>query len=252
MRARGAGWPRASFVCGVAVPGGLRVLRRIVFPVVLGIAGCAVLVALGTWQLRRLEWKEAILAEIEAKIAAVPVALPQAPDPGRDGYLPVTVTGALGGEELHVLTSQKEAGPGYRVISVLTAGERRVMVDLGFVPEAAKDAGRMAEAVTVTGNLHWPDETDGWTPAPDAARGIWFARDVPAMAAALGTEQVLVVAREVTGADLGVTPWPIDTAAIPNDHRQYAITWFSLAAVWAAMAGLLAWRAVRPAQGGTV
>jgi surfeit locus 1 family protein len=228
------------------------VLRRIVFPVVLGIAGCAVLVALGTWQLRRLEWKEAILAEIEAKIAAVPVALPEAPDPGRDGYLPVTVSGALGGEELHVLTSQKEAGPGYRVISVLTAGERRVMVDLGFVPEAAKDAGRMAEAVTVTGNLHWPDETDGWTPAPDAARGIWFARDVPAMAAALGTEQVLVVAREVTGSDPGVTPWPIDTAAIPNDHREYAITWFSLAAVWAAMAGLLAWRAVRPAQGGTV
>jgi surfeit locus 1 family protein len=228
------------------------VLRRIVFPVVLGIAGCAVLVALGTWQLRRLEWKEAILAEIEAKIAAVPVALPEAPDPGRDGYLPVTVSGALGGEELHVLTSQKEAGPGYRVISVLTAGERRVMVDLGFVPEAAKDAGRMAEAVTVTGNLHSPDETDGWTPAPDAARGIWFARDVPAMAAALGTEQVLVVAREVTGSDPGVTPWPIDTAAIPNDHREYAITWFSLAAVWAAMAGLLAWRAVRPAQGGTV
>jgi surfeit locus 1 family protein len=228
------------------------VLRRIVFPVVLGIAGCAVLVALGTWQLRRLEWKEAILAEIEAKIAAVPVALPEAPDPGRDGYLPVTVSGALGGEELHVLTSQKEAGPGYRVISVLTAGERRVMVDLGFVPEAAKDTGRMAEAVTVTGNLHWPDETDGWTPAPDAARGIWFARDVPAMAAALGTEEVLVVAREVTGADPGVTPWPIDTAAIPNDHREYAITWFSLAAVWAAMAGLLAWRAVRPAQGGTV
>jgi surfeit locus 1 family protein len=228
------------------------VLRRIAFPVLLGIAGCAVLIALGTWQLRRLEWKDAILAQIEAKIAAEPVALPGAPDRARDIYLPVTVSGALGGEELHVLTSRKEEGPGYRVISVLTAEDRRVMVDLGFVPEAQKDASRMAGAVTVTGNLHWPDETDGWTPAPDAARGIWFARDVPAMVAALGTEQVLVVAREVTGADLGVTPWPIDTAGIPNDHLNYAITWFSLAAVWAAMAGLLAWRAVRSAQGGTV
>ena len=243
--------PRVG-VSGARIFGGLRVLRRIVFPVVLGIAGCAVLIALGTWQLRRLEWKDAILAQIEAKIAAEPVALPEAPDRARDIYLPVTVSGALGGEELHVLTSRKEEGPGYRVISVLTAGERRVMVDLGFVPEAQKDAGRMAGAVTVTGNLHWPDETDGWTPAPDAARGIWFARDVPAMAAALGTEEVLVVAREVTGADLGVTPWPIDTAGIANDHLQYAITWFSLAAVWAAMAGLLAWRAVRPAQGGMV
>ena len=227
-------------------------LRRIAFPVLLGIAGCAVLIALGTWQLRRLEWKDAILAQIEAKIAAEPVALPGAPDRARDIYLPVTASGALGGEELHVLTSRKEEGPGYRVISVLTAEDRRVMVDLGFVPEAQKDASRMAGAVTVTGNLHWPDETDGWTPAPDAARGIWFARDVPAMAAALGTEEVLVVAREVTGADLGVTPWPIDTAGIPNDHLNYAITWFSLAAVWAAMAGLLAWRATRPARGGAL
>ena len=218
-------------------------LGRIWFPVVLGIAGCAVLIALGTWQLRRLEWKEAILAEIDARIAAAPVGLPGSVDPVRDRYLPVQVSGALGGEELHVLTSVRDAGPGYRVISVLTAGERRVMVDLGFVPEAAKDAPRAAQAVTVTGNLHWPEETDGWTPAPDGARGIWFARDVPAMAAALGTEEVLVVAREVTGAETGVTALPIDSAGIANDHREYAITWFSLAAVWAVMAGALAWRA---------
>jgi surfeit locus 1 family protein len=218
-------------------------LGRIWFPVVLGIAGCAVLIALGTWQVRRLEWKEAILAGIEARVAEAPVPLPAAPDPQREGYLPVVVSGALGGEELHVLTSVKEAGPGYRVISVLTAGERRVMVDLGFVPEAAKDAGRMAEAVTVTGNLHWPDETDGWTPAPDGARGIWFARDVPAMAAALGTEEVLVVAREVAGAELGVMLLPIGTSGIANNHRDYAITWFSLAAVWAVMSAALVWRA---------
>jgi surfeit locus 1 family protein len=224
-------------------------LRRIWFPVVMGIAGCAVLIALGTWQLRRLEWKEAILAEIEAEVNANPVALPERANALADRYLPVQVTGALGGEEVQVLTSLKDVGPGYRVISVLTTGDRRVMVDLGFVPEAAKDDPRMAEAVTVTGNLHWPNETDGWTPEPDTARGIWFARDVQAMAGALGTEDVLIVARDIAGgvsaADLGVTPLPIDSAGIPNDHLNYAITWFSLAAVWAAMAGVLIWRAAR-------
>lgn len=218
-------------------------LKRIWFPVVMGIAGCAVLIALGTWQLRRLEWKEAILAEIDARIAAAPVELPAEVNPEADRYLPVTVTGVLGGQELHVLTSVKDVGPGYRVISVLTTGDRRVMVDLGFLPEAEKDLSRMAEGVTVTGNLHWPQETDRWTPAPDAARGIWFARDVGAMAEALGTEPVLVVARDVSGADLGVTVLPIDSAGIPNDHLNYAITWFSLAAVWAVMAGALIWRA---------
>jgi surfeit locus 1 family protein len=220
-------------------------LGRIWFPVVMGIAGCAVLIALGTWQLRRLEWKEAILAEIDARIAAAPVELPAAVDPEVDRYLPVTVTGALGGEELHVLTSVKDVGPGYRVISVLTAGERRILVDLGFVPEAAKDAPRMAESVTVTGNVHWPQEADRWTPDPDTDRGIWFARDVTAMSGVMGAEDLLVVARDVSGADLGVTPLPIDSAGIPNDHLNYAITWFSLALVWAVMAGALIWRAAR-------
>lgn len=224
-------------------------LRRIAVPVLIGVVGCAILIALGTWQLRRLEWKEAILAEIDARIAAAPVDLPVAVDPAADRYLPVTVSGVLGGQEVHVLTSVKDVGPGYRVISALTSGDRRVMVDLGFVPEADKDLSRMAEAVTVTGNLHWPDETDGWTPEPDAGRGIWFARDVAAMAEALGTEPVLVVARDVSGAvsgaDLGVTVLPIDSAGIPNDHLNYAITWFSLAVVWAVMAGALVWRAAR-------
>jgi surfeit locus 1 family protein len=138
------------------------------------------------------------------------------------------------------------------VISALTTGDRRVMVDLGFVPEADKDLPRMAESVTVAGNLHWPVETDGWTPEPDLERGIWFARDVGAMAEALGTEAMLVVARDVSGADLGVTPLPIDSAGIANDHREYAITWFSLAVVWAVMSGVLVWRAARADRKRTV
>lgn len=218
-------------------------MRRLIFPVLLGLVGCAILVALGTWQLRRLEWKEAILADIEARIAAAPVALPESADPQADRYLPVIVTGVLGGEELHVLTSGE--GAGYRVISALTTGDRRVMVDLGFVALEQKDAARMAEAVTVTGNLHWPAEVDGWTPAPDRGANIWFARDVGPMAEALGTEPLLVIAREVSGTDLGVTPLPVTTAGIKNDHREYAITWFLLALVWAAMSGYLVFRTMR-------
>ena len=94
----------------------------------------------------------------------------------------------------------------------------------------------------ITGNLHWPQERDRFTPEPDAASGLWFARDVPQMAAALGTEPVLVVARAVEPADGAFTPLPVDTAGIPNDHLGYALTWFSLAAAWAGMTLLLLWR----------
>ena len=213
-------------------------MTRLWFPILLGLVGVAILCALGAWQVQRLHQKE-------ARIDAPPADLPAAPDPEADQFLPVRVTGALGGEEAPVLTSLKEEGPGYRVVSAMTAGDRRILVDLGFVPEEAKALPRVAERVTVTGNLLWPRETDSWTPAPDQGRNIWFARDLPAMAEALGAEPVLVVARGIEGAELGTVPMPVDTAAIPNDHLNYAITWFGLAVVWAAMSVALVVRARR-------
>lgn len=218
-------------------------MRRLWFPILLGVVGVAILCGLGAWQVGRLGQKEAQIAAIEARIGAEPVGLPAAPEVGADQYLPVRVSGALEGEEAPVLTSLADEGPGYRVVSALDLGERRILVDLGFVPEAAKAIPRTAGTVTVTGDLLWPQETDSWTPAPDEGRNIWFARDLAAMARRLGTEPVLVVARSVEGADLGTIPMPVDTAGIPNDHLNYAITWFGLALVWAAMSVALAMRA---------
>lgn len=223
-------------------------MRRLWFPLLLGVVGVAVLIGLGLWQLDRMEQKHALLSRIEARIGVEPVDLPASPDPVTDQYLPVRATGSLGGEELDVLTSMQGAGPGYRVISALTTGNRRVLVDLGFVPEAAKDAPRMVEGVTVIGNLMWPQEADSWTPAPDASRGIWFARDVDAMAEALGTEPVMIVARDLGGAEIGTTLIPVDTAGVPNDHYGYALTWFGLAFVWSVMSLLLVLRTRRGAQ----
>jgi surfeit locus 1 family protein len=60
------------------------------------------------------------------------------------------------------------------------------------------------------------------------------------MATKLNTEPTLIVAREPTGD--GITPVPVNTSTIPNDHWGYAITWFLLAAVWAVMTAALLWR----------
>ncbi|MFD3190668.1 SURF1 family protein [Sedimentitalea sp. HM32M-2] len=223
-------------------------MRRILFPLIIGLTGFAILIALGTWQLQRLSWKQDVLMQIETRISADPVPLPAAPDPGRDRYLPVTVSGSIAGEELHVLVSIKRVGPGFRIIvPLITNDGRRILLDRGFVRAEAKDVARQTGAVTVTGNLHWPSETDGFTPPPDPAANTWFARDVAAMAAELDTEPLLVVARTPTGS--GVTPLPVDTAGIPNDHLQYAITWFSLALIWAAMTAYFLWRTRARAEG---
>ncbi|WOI55677.1 SURF1 family protein [Palleronia sp. LCG004] len=218
-------------------------MRKIAFAI-FALLGLALLLWLGIWQVQRLAWKTGILDRIEARISAAPIALPASPTEEADEYLPVAVTGRLGGDEIHVLISTPQFGASYRVISALeTAEGRRVLVDLGAIPVGEKDETRPSGEVAIVGNLLWPDETDGFTPEPDLSRNIWFARDLPAMAGALGTEEILVVARETSLP--GPQPLPIDGAEIPNDHLQYAITWFSMAAIWAGMTLLLLWRMAR-------
>ncbi|MFK7867699.1 MAG: SURF1 family protein [Roseobacter sp.] len=212
-------------------------MGRFVFLFVVGLGGASILISLGVWQLQRLAWKESVLADIDARIGTDPVALPNALDPERDAYLPVEVTGAWRSDYLRVLVSQKTVGAGYRIIRPMMLDDKTIMIDLGFVRTRDADGLRFEEGgpVTVVGNLQWPQETDSFTPDPDRDGNIWFARDVTLMAQALGTDPVLVVRREAPQTGGPVTPLPVDTAAIPNDHLQYAATWFSLAAIWGSM-----------------
>lgn len=217
--------------------------RRYVFPVLLGLIGTGILISLGIWQIERLHWKERLLAQISAKISAAPVPLPAHPDEAKDQYLAVTAQGQVLPQELHVLTSTTEEGPGYRIVSpfVLADGSR-VLVDRGFVPETEAQAKRPGFRTDLLGNLYWPNETDYFTPAPDLKANIWFARDLAKMSEALKTRPLMIVAKRAPGEAPDVDPMPVDTSGIRNQHLNYAITWFSLAICWLGMTGLLLWR----------
>lgn len=222
-------------------------MKKYIFPAVLGIVGCAILINLGLWQLRRLAWKEAMLAEISAQINDAPVELPALPeDPESLKYLPVIAPGATTGEEVLMLTGRQGVGAGYEVISAFETGDgRRILVDRGFLQEVDRYQDRPAVPLVVRGNLHWPNETDSYTPAPDLEAGVWYARDVPMMAAHLKTEPILLVASAVEGDLQSIEPNPITITGIKNDHMGYAITWFLLAIVWAGMTLLFTWRITR-------
>ena len=209
---------------------------RWMFLLTFGLIGAAILIGLGTWQLQRLDWKQGVLADIDSRISSAPVPVPATPDPEADKYLPVQATGTVLAGEAHVLVSIKDVGPGYRIIAPFELSDgRTILLDRGFVRDSAKDTARTTGPLSVTGNLHWPDEVDSYTPAPDLGGNTWFARDVPALAQALGTDPVLLIARTTSEPAPTVTPLPVDSAGIPNDHLQYAITWFSLAAIWLVM-----------------
>ncbi|MEM6308195.1 MAG: SURF1 family protein [Pseudomonadota bacterium] len=211
---------------------------------VLGLVGAAILISLGIWQVQRLAWKEAILRDMATEFASPPVILPRLSELSEqeDEYLPVTVTGRVTSTSVRVLVSQKIYGAGYRLIAAFDTGNERILLDRGFVsvndplPKDPIDLG------TVTGNLLWPDERDNWTPANDLENNVWFARDLDELAQHLDTLPLLLVRRGGDLHDPNITPLPITTAAIPNDHLQYAVTWFSLALIWLGMTGYFLYR----------
>lgn len=217
-------------------------MKRLIVPLLIGVVGTAILIGLGVWQVQRLAWKEGMLARIEAQIGADPLPLFSGP---LEEYEAVEATGRFTGEEAHILASVKNRGAVFRIVTAFETDGRRVLVDRGWVPESEKEAERPPVAARIVGNFRTVDETDSFTPNPDLEENYWFARDVPKLAEALDTLPILIVLRATSEEDPPVTPWPVGTEGIPNDHLNYAITWFSLAVVWAGMTGLWLWRITR-------
>ncbi|MBM3605756.1 MAG: SURF1 family protein, partial [Alphaproteobacteria bacterium] len=207
-----------------------------------GVVGCAFLVQLGLWQLDRRDWKEGLLAQIQAGIQAEPVPLPDRIDPSMK-YLPVTVSGTTTGDEIDVLSHTREQGAGYQIVSrFVTDDGRAILLDRGFVPQDDRGIDRPPVRLTVRGNLHWPQDASSSTPDPNLEENIWFARDVDAMAQQLDTQPVLVVASFIEGDNQGAEPIPVAVEGVPNNHLSYAIQWFLIAATWAVMTLALIWR----------
>jgi len=212
--------------------------------ILLATVGTAILLGLGVWQVQRLAWKTDILAQIERKILAPAIDIPAEVTAASHDLLPVRGTGSYIGEEtVRVLVSQKIYGAGYRLINAFELRDgRKIMVDRGFtsvraaLPAVPKGTGQ------VTGNLQWPQEIDSFTPDNDLAANIWFARDVAKLSEHLQTEPILLVLRNSSFADDLARPLPKMSANIPNDHLNYALTWFSLALIWLGMSGYFLYR----------
>lgn len=221
------------------------------------VAGMALLVWLGWWQLERLEWKTALIAQMEARAASEPRPLADVAErhaAGEDvAFMRTTATGQfMHDRELFVLATS--AGVvGWRVVTPLALdGGGAVLVDRGFIPHEFKDpAGRPgsqpAGEVTITGAVRPEAQGQGpFTPDNDPAANVWHWWAVPAMAEAAGLQAAAPFVLQAEPGP-GDAVWPratrLDPAAIPNRHLGYALTWFGLAAVLAAMTGLYLFRA---------
>jgi surfeit locus 1 family protein len=219
--------------------------------------GVLLLVALGLWQLERLEWKRALLADLSRAIATDSPALDlteavalASQDPSRD-FLRVIIQGTFDHRLERYLFSTRGGEPGWQIITPLaTSGGRLVLIDRGFVPDAYKDPRKRPDSlvpgtVTITGLLRKNQEQGVFTPDNRPAQNQWYWPDVPALFASLGDsaghiqEPFLVQALPTPGQPVLPRAVPPDLAAIPNNHLGYAFTWFALAIVLAVMTALL-------------
>lgn len=224
-----------------------RFFRPMLWPTLLTAAMLPVLLGLGFWQVERLEWKRGLIATMTERMAADPVALP-APEswPSLDAaafeYARVSLTGRFMHEhELHYFTQGETGAPGYAVIVPLVlAGEADVIVfvDRGFVPVAMKDPAARAAAqpegqVSLTGILRTPQPRGAFDGADDPDRNVWMVRDPEKMGAHLGLTHVAPFLVEAE-TDPAAGPWPKagrTRVDLPNNHLDYALTWFGLALV---------------------
>ena len=218
--------------------------RRFILPALFGLLGTGILVSLGLWQLDRAEQKAALIAELESRIFDAPIPLPASPQADTDRHRPIRAEGRFLPDHSFVLAAQRDRGPGFHLISVLQTDDgRRVLVDRGFLPEAARPAITPESGpVQIVGNLHWPRDTDRFTPAYDEGRNLFFARDVDPLAARLGTEALLIVLRASDEPAPPATPVPVDQVTIPDNHLGYAVQWFLMALAWAGMTVFFLWR----------
>jgi surfeit locus 1 family protein len=247
-----------------------RARRGLLLPALVTVAAAAVLIALGTWQLERKDWKEGLIAALQSRLAAAPVNLPPREAWPRltrenDEFRRVTFPAEfLPGEEAHVYASGSAlrpdvTSPGYWVFApARLPGGSIVVINRGFVPEGRQDPksrpqGSVSGVVEIVGVLRWPEPRGLFTPDDDLARNLWFVRDHAAIAAAKawgsktwGSYAPFYVDQEAPLAPGGLPRAGPLKASLPNNHLQYALTWYGLTIVLFAMF-LAFWRASRRA-----
>ena len=227
-----------------------RTHRGIVGATLVAAAAFLILLGLGTWQLQRKTWKDGLIATLAAHLAETPTALP-APATWRDlaadadEFRRVKFSGMLMHDrEALVYTSGSSfrpdvSGPGYWVMTPARLADGRVvMVDRGFVPEGRQDPATRAEGqiggtIEITGAMRWPEPRGTFTPADQPAQNLWFVRDPQAIAVAKGLSGVapFFVEQEAPPAPGGLPKAGPVQPRVPNNHLQYALTWYGLAAV---------------------
>jgi surfeit locus 1 family protein len=224
---------------------------RLLWPTLAALAGLAVLIGLGTWQIERKRWKEGLIATIAARVHADPVPLASITvrANGKDDleYTHVSLRGRFQHDKERYLYTPTPAGQGWHVYTPLETTEGAlVWINRGLVPDARKAPatrveGQVEGEVEVRGLVRLPAGSGLFSAQNDPGNNIWYWPDVAGMTAAAfpGGVQAAKVLPLVVDADAeprppgGLPRGGVTRLNLPNRHLEYALTWYGLAAALA-------------------
>ncbi len=239
-------------------------VMRIIF-IAATIAVFMALLALGTWQLYRMQWKEALIASIETRIATEPVALGKIEQiysrTGDVDYWPVNVSGVFEhANERHFFATHKGFSGYYIYTPLRLADDRILFVNRGFVPFDRKEAktrmdGQVTGHITLSGLArNRLDKKPSWAvPDNDLENNTYYWKDIDDMARQGGYDDPSRVLPFFVDADDAPNPGHlpfggVTIIAMPNNHLQYVITWYGLAAALAGVFAVWLRRQQRPTR----
>ncbi|WP_082342366.1 MULTISPECIES: SURF1 family protein [unclassified Shinella] len=228
------------------------------------VVALAILLSLGTWQLQRLYWKEQLLSDMAARRNAAPVSLADIEVMAARGedieYSPVTVSGVFANNKERHFFATWRGQTGYHVYTPLQLADGRFLfVNRGFTPFEAKEPemrkqGQLTGLQSVTGlaRARLAEKPSSIVPDNDLSKNIFYWKDLDAMAATTGIPADRLVPFFVDAGDApnpkGLPIGAVTQFDLPNNHLQYAVTWYGLAAalVGVGLFAVLRRRTARP------
>lgn len=219
------------------------------FLATLCIFGLLLFSALGAWQIERRAWKLDLIARVNARIDAPPVAAPARSEWPRinardDEYRRVKATGRFLNDRETLVDALTERGAGFWVLTPLQTDDGIVLINRGFVPPDRKSAesrvaGQLSGPVEIVGLLRVTEPKGRFLRPNRPEQGRWYSRDVQAIAKSRGLANVAPFF-----IDAGSRPNPgalpiggMTVVAFRNMHLVYVLTWFALALL--CLAGLV-------------
>ena len=203
--------------------------------------------ALGAWQVQRLIWKRDLIARVDARVHAEPVAPPPAATTvtaADDEYKHVRVAGTYLNDKETFVQAVTALGPGFWVVTPLTTADgSHILINRGFIPADRRDPSKRAQGqlegtTEVTGLLRITEPGGGFLRENAPADDRWYSRDVAAIAATKGVSPVATyfIDAEASPSPSQAPVGGLTVIKFPNNHASYIFTWFALAIMSAAAA----------------